>query len=207
MKIKTQDKINIFLIATVLLLALAVFVRTSSGSDKANGAYQPTMAGSQIVTDSTHEFDTDAQQAAWTAKQAALPTGGTSEQYIGGDFSLQNFPVSVSSTYQSLITQTGTSAPTGTALHNDFGATTFTWARTGAGVYTLTASAPTFTANKTGVFMSNPNNTFAGFKYTVTSTTVITFTTTLEAILSLALTNPATDALFANTMIDVVVYP
>ena len=53
--------------------------------------------------------------------------------------------------YTALLTQTGTNAPVATLLQNNTGAT-FTWARTGSGTYTITASSNAFTNNKTIVF-------------------------------------------------------
>jgi len=53
--------------------------------------------------------------------------------------------------YTALLTQTGTNAPVATLLQNNTGAT-FTWARTGSGTYTITASSNAFTSNKTIVF-------------------------------------------------------
>lgn len=135
---------------------------------------------------------------------------GTSGQYYDGTLSLRTFPALYSSpysSYQAIVAQTGTGAPTGTSLNNNFGSTTFTWARTSAGVYTLTASAPTFTSGKTTIVSSQPSNPLAAFQYVITSTTVITLTTTLTGILSLALTTPATDALLNNILVEVRVYP
>ena len=53
--------------------------------------------------------------------------------------------------YTALLTQTGTNAPVATLLQNNTGKT-FTWARTGSGTYTITASSNAFTSNKTIVF-------------------------------------------------------
>ena len=80
--------------------------------------------------------------------------------------------------YVALLTQTGTAAPVATVLSNNL-TTTLTWARTGAGIYTLTASAATFTANKTIVFFNNGNvapSLFDANKWTRTSDTVLTLT-------------------------------
>ena len=76
-----------------------------------------------------------------------------------------------------LLTQTGTNAPVATEVHNNTGQT-FTWARTGTGIYTLTASAATFTNNKTIVFFNNGNSFNAAFvlAWTRTSDTVLTIT-------------------------------
>lgn len=190
----------------VAIVAVIIFIKTPPSSDNAHASFNATLNANQIITDSTHEFDTDIQQTYWSAKQVALATG-TSGQYIAGDLSVQNFPAVVSSTYQSLVTQSGTSAPTGSTLHNDFGSTTFTWARTGTGTYTLTANSPVFTSGKTAVLMSNPNAFLNNFKYTVTSSTVITFQTATLSVISLLLTPGNADNLLSNTMIYVIVYP
>tara|TARA_Y100000015_G_C2392542_1_gene90938 strand:- start:1559 stop:2020 length:462 start_codon:yes stop_codon:yes gene_type:complete len=80
--------------------------------------------------------------------------------------------------YVALITQT-TGDPTATVLQNTTGAT-FTWARTGGGVYTVTASSTIFTVNKTIVFNNNGLDNAGGNtppQWTRTSATVITLTT------------------------------
>jgi hypothetical protein len=52
-----------------------------------------------------------------------------------------------------LINQTGIADPTGFVLQNDFGTTTFGFARDNVGIYKITSSDdPTFTNNKTVVF-------------------------------------------------------
>lgn len=117
-----------------------------------------------------------------------------------------SIPSTKSSTYQALINQSGTSAPTANQYINDFTGVTFTWARTGTGVYTLTANSAVFTANKTAVIMSNPPAFLSNYKYVVTSSTVITFQTATTSVLSLILTAGNADALLTNTMVYVVVY-
>lgn len=134
-------------------------------------------------------------------------TPGASTQYLGGDVLWHNFPAVVSSTYQALVTQTGTGAPSGVQFANDFSGTTFTWARTAVGTYTVTASNPVFTTGKTAVIMSNPNAFLNNFKYAVTSTTVITLQTSTLNIITLILTPGNADGLLSNTMFYVVVYP
>ena len=76
--------------------------------------------------------------------------------------------------YTALLTQTGTNAPVATLLQNNTGAT-FTWARTGSGTYTITASSNAFTSNKTIVFY-NLGEYAASSRYpwVRTSDTVIT---------------------------------
>tara|TARA_R100000988_G_C4006188_1_gene172805 strand:- start:3979 stop:4440 length:462 start_codon:yes stop_codon:yes gene_type:complete len=81
-------------------------------------------------------------------------------------------------TYVALITQT-TGAPVATVLQNTTGAT-FTWAQTGGGTYTITASSPIFTINKTIVFNNSGVDLGGGYtppQWTRTSSSVITVTT------------------------------
>jgi hypothetical protein len=76
--------------------------------------------------------------------------------------------------YVALVTQTGTNAPVDKYVQNNTGAT-FTWARTGSGTYTITASSNTFTADKTIVFYNLGEYAFSiGQPWTRTSDTVIT---------------------------------
>tara|TARA_A100001201_G_C3956125_1_gene161161 strand:+ start:24 stop:470 length:447 start_codon:yes stop_codon:yes gene_type:complete len=80
--------------------------------------------------------------------------------------------------YTALVTQTGTDAPVATILKNNTGYT-YTWARTGGGTYTITASGNAFTSNKTIVFINLGEYSFGGVPivWTRTSDTVITITT------------------------------
>lgn len=118
------------------------------------------------------------------------------------------------SSYQTIVTQTGTSAPAVSGSLSPVSTypagTTFTWARTGAGVYTLTASTAVFnTSGKTGVFVSQLQNLNANVKAVVTSTTVITVTTAVQSVAVLGLlglTTTNTDALLAQTMLYVQTY-
>lgn len=115
--------------------------------------------------------------------------------------------------YQTIVSQSGTAAP---AVSGGFAATstypagtTFTWARTSAGVYTLTASTAVFNTSKTGVFVAPLQNLNASVRATVTSTTVITVTTAVQSVAVLGLlglTTTATDALLSGTMIYVQTY-
>ena len=89
--------------------------------------------------------------------------------------------------YTALLTQTGTAAPTATVLLSNLTAT-LTWARTGAGTYTLTAGAATFTNNKTIVFLNNGSDLTATqvppIVWTKTSDTVLTITTGADAAIT-----------------------
>ena len=81
--------------------------------------------------------------------------------------------------YTALLTQAGTAAPVATILQNTTG-TTFTWARTSSGTYTITASSNAFTSNKTIVFMNLGEYAGGGVPRSVwarTSDTVATITT------------------------------
>ena len=89
--------------------------------------------------------------------------------------------------YTALLTQTGTAAPTATVLLSNLTAT-LTWAHTGAGTYTLTAGATTFTNNKTIVFLNNGSDLTATqvppIVWTRTSDTVLTITTGADAAIT-----------------------
>lgn len=85
--------------------------------------------------------------------------------------------------YVALLTQASTAAPVATVLSNNLTAT-LTWARTGTGTYTLTASAATFTANKTIVFFNNGNAAPNSNQWTRTSDTVLTLTIGIDNALT-----------------------
>lgn len=108
--------------------------------------------------------------------------------------------------YEALVTQSGTSAPVASRKDANFGATTFTWARSSAGIYTITASAPTFTANKTAIVMSVEQAGLQKYTANVTSTTVCTFGSTVSSIIALVLSLTGTDGLFTNTLVEIRVY-
>lgn len=108
--------------------------------------------------------------------------------------------------YQAILTQTSTGAPSAVSLNNDFSPTTFTWARTSAGLYTVTANSAIFTANKTTVTLSTPLVPLVQYTAVITSTSIITLTTTLGANVATVLTGVATDVLLTNTLIEIRVY-
>lgn len=121
---------------------------------------------------------------------------------------------SPTSSYQTIVSQTGTGAPAvGGSLTpvSTYGAgVTFTWARSSAGVYTLTASSAVFnTAGKTAVFVGPLNNLNGAVTAVVTSSTVITITTAVQSLAVLGLlgfTATPTDALMTKTMVYVQTY-
>ena len=56
-----------------------------------------------------------------------------------------------------------------------------TWARTGAGVYTVTNSGTPFTADKVQVFINGGNNDGTVIRWNRTSTSVITLTASADS--------------------------
>lgn len=109
------------------------------------------------------------------------------------------------SSYQAIITQSGTSAPSATVFLNELG-TTMTWGRTSAGIYTLTAGNAVFTASKTVILLSNPITGLVSYLVVPTSTSVITVSTLLLSVIATVLTAVATDALITNLLVEVRVY-
>lgn len=118
------------------------------------------------------------------------------------------------SSYQTIVSQTGTAAPavSGSLVPTSTypSGTTFTWARTSAGVYTLTASTAVFnTSGKTAVFVGPVNNLNGALTAVVTSSTVITITTAVQSLAVLGLlgfTATPTDALLTKAMVYVQTY-
>lgn len=108
--------------------------------------------------------------------------------------------------YQALVSQSGTAAPTASRKDANFGATTFTWARTGAGTYTVTASSAVFTSSKTVVISSVETAGLQKYTAVITSTTVITISSTVQSVISLILSLTNTDSLLSNTLIEIRVY-
>jgi hypothetical protein len=80
--------------------------------------------------------------------------------------------------YTALISQSGTNAPTATVLKNNTGHT-YTWTRTAAGKYEITANGNAFTANKTAVFINygNPSSDGLPPKWVRTSDTLVKVST------------------------------
>jgi hypothetical protein len=81
--------------------------------------------------------------------------------------------------YTALISQSGVNNPAVTEIQNKTGST-FTWARTGPGTYTVTSSVNlNFTGGKTIVFINygNPSSDGLPPKWSITSDTIITIKT------------------------------
>lgn len=131
---------------------------------------------------------------------------------LTGQYSdILGLPASAAS-YQAIISQAGTSNPTVgiTPVNTYSGAPSMTWARTGVGVYTLTAGSAVFSTTKTGIFVQPLTNLNGAIRAVVTSTTVITITTAVQSLAVLGLlgfTATATDALLDKTMVYVQTYP
>jgi len=115
----------------------------------------------------------------------SIPDYGSNEKPSTKNFSISQVGALVNTvnlgytSYVALITQVDTSAPTAKILQNTTGAT-LTWARTSAGIFTVTSNTDVFTADKTIVFANPGNdNTASGdpdIIWARTSNTVLTIT-------------------------------
>lgn len=166
-----------------------------------------TTIASNITVDATHRWWTDSLAATLSGKFTT--PAGTLAQYIAGNGTLVTFPTIPTvnyKSYQSILTQSGGSAPSVTNGQNDFGSTTFTWTRLSAGTYRVTASTAVFTANKTVVVISDPASSLVQYTAVVNSTTTATISTNILSVLSLLLNATVTDSLLTNTLVDIRVY-
>ena len=83
--------------------------------------------------------------------------------------------------YTILLGQTGAAAPSVSALLQNTTGATFTWARTGAGTYTVTASSAIFLGTKTVVFLNNGGVVDSqNIQWARTSDSVLTITTSAD---------------------------
>ena len=71
------------------------------------------------------------------------------------------------------ISQSGTAAPTKDWSYETEVTQTFTFARTSAGTYTITASSALFTANKTFATLGGGGNPYSFYGVSIISTTVL----------------------------------
>jgi len=122
----------------------------------------------------------------------------TTKTFTAGDIASLASGSTAYDSYVALLTQAGTAAPVATVLSNNLTAT-LTWARTGVGVYTLTASAATFTANKTIVFL-NVGSGITLISAERTSDTVLTVKTFVPS------SGAAVDASITNGAFEVRIY-
>lgn len=100
---------------------------------------------------------------------------------------------------RALVTQAGVAIPTMVVHTNTLGGGTLTWARQGAGAYTLTSSVAVFLVNKThvkgGVYDQATGKMLSGVR---TSDTVLTFKHGIAA--------GAASDVFADVPLEVIVY-
>lgn len=211
-------------ISTIMIKAfIQRFQGTTASAEviDSNGTYTGTYGGA--ITYLETDSDIDIQTKAIAAVTADMASQGAPAPDVVVPLMLGPAAVAAQvaaaippapSSYQTIVSQTGMNAPaisgSLTPMSTYAGSPTFTWARTGAGVYTLTASAAVFsTSGKTGVFVGTLNNLNASCKAVVTSSTVITLTTAIGSLLGLGLlglTATNTDALLTQTMVYVQTY-
>jgi len=122
----------------------------------------------------------------------------TTKTFTAGDIASLASGSTAYDSYVALLTQASTSAPVATVLSNNLTAT-LTWARTNPGVYTLTANAVTFTANKTIVFL-NAGSGVTLISAERTSDTVLTVKTFVPG------SGAATDNSITNGAFEVRIY-
>jgi hypothetical protein len=102
--------------------------------------------------------------------------------------------------YSALISQSGTSAPTAKVLKNNLGVT-FSFSRSSAGNYLITASSDVFTVDKTAVSYSiNTNGSFSNSRMYLYSIGAQFFT--LETYNA----TTATDGVITDSFIEIRVY-
>jgi len=119
----------------------------------------------------------------------------TTKTFTAGDIASLASGSTAYDSYVALLTQASTSAPVATVLSNNLTAT-LTWARTNPGIYTLTASEATFTANKTIIFIN------AG-----SSQSIITGEKTSDTVLTVkTISGGATDSAITNGAFEVRIY-
>src|SRR6185369_9195142 len=109
--------------------------------------------------------------------------------------------------YEAILTQSGGGVPSAQLLVNTTGIS-FTWGRTSAGIYTMTAGSGTpFTSNKTQVFMgssvSTPSGQFSIIRTTRTTTVITVETLAVDVV---ANTVVDTDDILTQTAISVLIY-
>ena len=122
----------------------------------------------------------------------------TTKTFTAGDIASLASGSTACNSYVALLTQASTNAPVATILSNNLTAT-LTWARTGIGVYTLTANAAIFTANKTIVFL-NAGSGIPLISAERTSDTVLTVKTFVPSSAA------ATDNVITNGAFEVRIY-
>lgn len=102
-----------------------------------------------------------------------------------------------------LLSQSGETAPAGSSEINDFGTVTF--ARTSAGIYTITKTGA-FTSKKTFVRFQNNVAADQTIKVVRTSANVITITTQVLSVDTGVLIATPTDGILDNTPFEIEVF-
>jgi len=126
----------------------------------------------------------------------------TTKTFTAGDIASLASGSTAYNSYVALLTQTSTNAPVATILSNNLTAT-LTWARTAAGLYTLTANAATFTANKTIIFIN------AGSSQSIVTNPIITGEKTSDTVLTVKTFDQSsfrTDNCITNGAFEVRIY-
>ena len=102
--------------------------------------------------------------------------------------------------YAAIVSQSGSSAPANDFTVKNTTGKTFTWARTGSGTYTLTASGSVW--NGTAILLSSPNVGAFGYdiEHAFTSSTVLTVYTRSFA-------GSLVDDCLAQAVIKIEIYP
>lgn len=188
-------------LGTASTQATAFFATALQGTE-ADSALQPAGNGAGLT--GLIQSQISGLAAAFAAK-FDTPLG-TIGQYVRGDGTLATLPVLNYKSYQGILTQSSTGAPSVTIGQNDFGATTFTWTRLGAGSYRVTASTAVFTANKTVIVLGDPSSSLVNYTAVVNSTTTATISTSTLSVITLILNAVTTDGLLTNTLVDIRVY-
>jgi len=116
----------------------------------------------------------------------SMPAANTNDAPITNNFSVTSVAAFANATaaytaYTIIFSQVAAAPTVDQLLQNTTGAT-FTWARTGAGTYTVTADSALFLAAKTICFLNNGGVTDSqNIQWTRTSSTVLTITTSADA--------------------------
>jgi hypothetical protein len=113
--------------------------------------------------------------------------------------------------YVATVTQSSTSAPVATVRTNTTG-TTFTWGRTSAGVYTITAGSAVLAADKTGILVGPPNTTNNTGQGAMNAINAVRTSTTVFSVNTMVM-NPDSavqaplDGRLTETLVEIRIYP
>lgn len=204
---KTSGKLRI---TVADAMAQTVSLTTAAQTSGAGTLTIPDLAGTSVGLVTTTATQTLSNKT-FTAPALGTPASGVLTACTVATAAANDNDTSIASTafvqgqgqgylvYDATLTQTSTNAPVATVGQNNIGQT-MTWAYVSPGVYTVTAGAAAFTANKTQIFVGSLNALSESVAYTAirTSTTVITLST-IDGV--------AADALLTETAIRIVIFP